>query len=109
MRTYQKQRVTRVQYACTTMCDVCKKPFNGSGIYREDEVTIEAKIGNIFPEGDSRSVTELDCCADCFRGKVQPLLERELGVKFRERDADDFGRCGGDCTVENMSEPEPAK
>lgn len=91
MRTYQKKRVTRIEYTCTTFCDVCKKPIDSSDIYREDEVTIEAKIGNIFPEGDNRNVTELDCCLDCFRDKVKPLLERELGAKFHERDADDFG------------------
>jgi hypothetical protein len=105
MRTYQKQRVTRIQHACTTYCDVCKTPIDGSDYYREDEVTIAAKIGNIYPEMDSRTVTELDCCADCFRDKVQPLLERELGVKFRKRDAEDFGPRSKDVSTENLGEP----
>lgn len=102
-RQYQKQRVTRIEYKCTTTCDICKQPIVGSNDpYRDDEVTIEAKIGNIYPEGDMRTCAELDCCADCFADKVRPLLERELGVKFRERDADDFGPRGGECTVERL-------
>lgn len=100
---YQKQRVTRIEYKCTTMCDICKQPIVGSSDpYRDEEVTIEAKIGNIFPEGDHRECVELDCCANCFTDKVRPLLERELGVKFRERDADDFGPRSGECTIERL-------
>lgn len=101
-RQYQKQRVTRIEYKCTTLCDICKAPLVSNYSYREDEVTIEAKIGSVYPEGDNRDCVELDCCVDCFTGKVRPLLERELGVKFRERDAEDFGPRGGECTVEKL-------
>lgn len=101
-RQYQKQRVTRIEYKCTTLCDICKEPIVNNDPYREDEVTIEAKIGRIYPDGDSRDCFELDCCVDCFIDKVRPLLERELGVKFRERDAEDYGPRGGECTVEKL-------
>lgn len=67
------QRPPRYAVARTT-CDVCAGGtlLMVQGRQRND-VRIEAR------------------CAHCFVERVRPLLESELGVKFRERDADDFG------------------
>ena len=44
----------------------------------------------MYPEGDFRTFTEIDCCYTCFEEKVVPLIEESLNVKFRERDAEDY-------------------
>ena len=106
---YQKQRVIRIEYKRTTFCDICKQPITNHDPYQENEVAIEAKIGKVFPESDHRACIELDCCTDCFTNKVQPILERELGARFRLRDADDFGPRGGESTVENLDPPSEGK
>ncbi len=89
-KAYRKQRVTRFEYKSVITCDFCKSEIRE--VYgNDDEVTIEAKIGNVWPEGDHRNVAELDCCAKCFVEKVQPCIETHLGVKFREHDAEEYG------------------
>jgi hypothetical protein len=47
-------------------------------------------VGESYPEGDNSTTTEVDCCVKCFLEKVKPTLEEKFGVKFRERDSDDF-------------------
>lgn len=81
-----------------TTCDVCGRRSQGPGPdawevggWDWSEVTIEAKLGAIYPEGgDCRTGYRLDVCPTCFSDKVQPLIERELGVRFHEYETDDF-------------------
>jgi hypothetical protein len=67
-----------------TTCDVCGLKTQSGG-YDGTEITIEARIGDVYPEaeGDMRRVSIADICAACFRDRVQPALVT-LGVRFRE-------------------------
>lgn len=90
MKTYRKLRVTRIEYEAKIVCDFCHKEIKSS--YGDnDEVTIEAKVGNVWPESDHRKVAELDCCIECFAEKVRPCVEKNLGVQFREHPAEEYG------------------
>jgi len=74
------------------ICDICStyaffdnwdtKSGNNS------EITIEALIGNSYPEADTRNGYAVDICPECFADKVKPAIEA-LGVKFKEFDAED--------------------
>lgn len=72
-------------------CDACGKDVESTGAYDMTEVTVEAKIGDVYPERDHRTVYEVDLCGPCFTTKVIPALTM-LGIKVRERDADDDDR-----------------
>lgn len=98
MKTYQRQRETTIRYKATLTCDICKEEIKSQFGYENDEVTIEAKIGSVYPEGDHREVATLDCCVKCFENKVRPIVEEQLGVRFRIYDADDQGPS---CTIES--------
>jgi hypothetical protein len=67
-----------------TTCDVCGSKTRG-GAYDGTEITIEARIGDVYPEaeGDMRQVAIADICAACFRDRVKPALV-SIGVRFRE-------------------------
>lgn len=67
-------------------CDVCAAEIRSNGY---DDVEVNARIGEVFPESDCRTVHEIDCCAKCFIARVVPTLEREFGIKFRQRCAED--------------------
>lgn len=73
-------------------CDFCDKDLDkqGTGSWSAYETTIEAVVGERFPECDSRTRYTIDACVECFIEKVIPAIEA-LGVKFRELDADDYG------------------
>jgi hypothetical protein len=105
-KVYRKRKVTRHEYKEKITCDFCKQEIKGAGSYNRDEVTIEAKFGNVFPEGDHRTVAELDCCTECFAEKVRPCIEEHLGVQFREHDADEFfaSDFAGPIAVEELGE-----
>jgi hypothetical protein len=67
-----------------TMCDLCGKKTD-SAPYERNEVTIEARVGDVYPEveGDVREVSIADFCGPCFRERVKPALVA-IGVRFRE-------------------------
>ena len=96
--TWQKVHVTREEFERHTFCDVCKEPIKEKD---DDEVEIIARIGNIWPENDSRSVRMIDCCTTCFKNKVRPLLETSLGVSFHEESDYPMGK--GELTRKNCS------
>ena len=79
-----RRTVQREEFDRATICDVCKREI-AQEHYRRADVDISAAIGDCYPEGDLSTTYELDCCAQCFLEKVKPLLERELGLVFRER------------------------
>lgn len=68
-------------------CDLCgAEDVNGNwgaGNFSVDEVTIEAKSGNNFPEGGSGKILRCDVCPACFEDKVIPALE-SIGLKMNE-------------------------
>lgn len=81
-----KQRFERTQKGVEltrVACDLCGKNVDGGrGFYDQSDVEIQAAIGKVYPEGDSRERTWIDCCPACFEEKVMPAIEA-LGVKFR--------------------------
>ena len=72
-------------------CDGCGIRVDKQPVYRDDEVTIEARIGDVYPEGDQRTVYELDLCGQCFLEKALPAL-RAAGLVPREHGAYEDGR-----------------
>lgn len=56
------------------VCDFCGVEIRQRAFER-DEVTIEAKIGNIYPEGDFSKTELFDCCVKCWVNKVIPALQ----------------------------------
>lgn len=70
------------------ICDFCQKEIKNKD-YELNEVTISATLGSCYPEGDSRTIYEIDCCGDCFSNKVQPAIENTLNIEFRERGTDE--------------------
>lgn len=74
-----------------TECDFCKQTIPDNRGYKQNSVEIEASLGDCYPECDTRTTYEIDCCPDCFLNKVKPQLEESFGVEFRERAADDYG------------------
>lgn len=80
-------------------CDFCgESAEHGSRVsrhsvyYDDSTVTIRGEFGTRYPEDeDCRERLEIDCCPECFKGKVIPAIEN-LGVKFRREDNYDLGR-----------------
>jgi hypothetical protein len=70
-----------------TACDFCGDEESGRGFDRS-EVTIEAKIGEIYPEVDTRQVQAFDCCPKCWESKVVPALV-SLGGRVYEHAAEE--------------------
>jgi hypothetical protein len=92
MRVFKRipRHVAEYEQELYTMCDLCGKKTNGAP-YERNEVTIEARIGDVYPEdeGDVREEAIADFCATCFRDRVQPALN-VIGVRFREFSAGDI-------------------
>lgn len=86
MRVFQRvpRHVEEYLQELYTTCDVCGKKTNDAP-YERNEVTIEARIGDVYPEddGDLRRVALADVCASCFLERVKPALVT-IGVRFRE-------------------------
>jgi len=78
-------------YVDSITCDICKKEIKDSS-YIRDKITINARISDVFPEGDFREIYLIDVCKECFFNKVKPLLENELKVKFRKHDVEALDR-----------------
>jgi hypothetical protein len=73
-------------------CDGCGKDLaDRESPHDATEITIEAKIGSFYPEGDARTAYDVDVCSDCFVERIVPVL-RAAGFNVRERDADDDDR-----------------
>lgn len=71
-----------------TFCDICKKEIK-NGSWEQTEIRIEAIIGYIYPEVDTRTGCRIDCCKECWLNKIRPLIEKEFGVSFFEFDNED--------------------
>lgn len=66
------------------ICDICNLEIKQKNGFDASEVTIGAKIGTYYPEGDFRDGYIIDCCPSCFITKVKPLIEEKFNTKFRE-------------------------
>ena len=90
---YKKRVEKTVQAYETTsrcVCDFCGTDYDPEGIggYDRSSVTLEAELGEVYPETDTRTVTGFDCCVPCWEAKVRPALEA-LGAKAYEYDYED--------------------
>lgn len=71
------------------ICDLCNLDIRHCrDSWDLNEIKIEASIGNVYPECDTRILYITDICAKCFTDSIMPKL-KEIGVKFREVDAED--------------------
>lgn len=71
------------------ICDICEQKIERENGFDNSEVTIGAKIGSYYPEGDFRTGYVIDCCPKCFITKIKPLIEEEFNTEFREFDVED--------------------
>ena len=59
-----------------TTCDLC-----GSSIvqerFSEEQVLVQYKTGDSYPEIGSGEVTGVDICPSCFKEKITPWLESQ--------------------------------
>lgn len=75
------------------ICDVCGAETGGdsnwakSNYYKFDEVTIERRYGERYPEGSSTTEQEYDICPECFEQKIVPFL-KGLGAEIQEKEID---------------------
>lgn len=83
-----KRHVEKSYEDAGVICDICGQKIPRSA-YRCDEPTLAVGYGDCFPECDTRKFYELDVCGTCFSDKVDPMFLKQLGVRFREIDAED--------------------
>ena len=62
-----------------TVCDFCNEDITPNGACDGNEVNIEAKLGDVYADADTRVVELFDCCPGCWRKKVLPALETLSG------------------------------
>ena len=74
------------------ICDLCKKDIHHDydGGWERSEITIEASIGNSYPESDDRFTDTLDVCKTCFETQLKPLIEQTYNVKFHNNHTDEY-------------------
>src|SRR4051812_45214702 len=72
---FKKKIIEREVTAYTrTICDSCGRDLDqrdpADSSYMNNSVELNAAIGDIFPEGDQRTLYEVDICGSCFIAKV---------------------------------------
>ena len=60
-----------------TVCDLCKMEIPNEGRFVVDEVTVQYKTGNSYPEGGSGETLSVDLCPRCFEERLIPWLESQ--------------------------------
>jgi hypothetical protein len=70
-----------------TKCDRCGEWIKKKGLYDASEITIEAKIGDCWPDDDCRRLYEMDCCQNCWPVALAALTA--AGFAVREGFVDD--------------------
>lgn len=93
MRYYSKKEVTKVQRVRDKItCDICEEEIKYTG-FDHTEIKIQARIGDFYPECDTRDYYGLDCCTKCFH-KVMYTLKEQLGAEFTEGRSDEYSYDG---------------
>jgi hypothetical protein len=72
-------------------CDICNEKIVDRTGWSLNEIKINALIGDVYPECDTRTGYIIDCCEGCFLDKIKPLIEKTFNIKFREVDSDEKG------------------
>lgn len=90
MRTYIKEKeiIKLKNVVDKEICDICDQEIEEYGCQQND-IKIQARIGDNYPECDTREFYRLDCCAKCFH-KVMSVLNKELGATFTQGHSDQF-------------------
>jgi len=84
------ETVKEKKYVEKIICDICKQEIT-DGNWECNDIKVEANIGNVWPEGDCRTLYLIDVCQNCFEDKLIPLIENTFDTKFREISSDE--RC----------------
>lgn len=71
-KTTQPREVIRETVTKMT-CDFCNEPVTDCG-WDMNDIEIDAKIGAVYPETDTREGQVFDCCKNCWQDTVQPAL-----------------------------------
>lgn len=87
MKTYKTVQKT-VNVIDQHTCDVCNKDIKRKDAFDASITTVEAKIGEVYPEGSFRKIYSIDICPDCFEDKLIPLVTTVLAVEWNEREED---------------------
>lgn len=85
MKVYRKVSVTReVEELQEMKCDICGRSRISEDWSEKNfevvHVEIRMEIGDSYPEGGEKTVTEYHICPGCFHDKVMPAL-RTLGAE----------------------------
>lgn len=80
--------VEQREYVSKVVCDICKQECK-NGAWEYNDIKVEASIGSVYPECDTRTTYIIDVCKDCFLNKVITVLEKELKCTFREISTED--------------------
>lgn len=89
---YKRKELAHVETRTTTsriICDGCGERTDTHHTYEGDDITIEARVGTVYPETDCRTLYEADVCSQCFVDKVIPALAA-VGISVRDRDSDSY-------------------
>lgn len=83
-KTQEKHIETR-QVPSREVCDSCgRNTDHADRMYHDEEVTVSAFIGDVYPEGSHQMAYDVDVCGECFLGAVVPALAA-IGIKVRVR------------------------
>jgi hypothetical protein len=79
-------------YTTHLVCDLCGAKSHDdrnwtSEMYEFDQVVIEAKKGERYPDNGNHATTTVDLCPTCFRDKLLPWLASQ-GAKPRTEEVD---------------------
>lgn len=106
--------VEQHDYHSSTVCDFCgaRKDERRGDEWPNDksqnnasEVEIQAKIGDVWPEDDCRTLEVFDCCPPCWESLIKPALVMLLRPGHSMRKSKAFGPY--DDTKFYKDDPEP--
>jgi len=69
------QKIEERERHVKTVCDICEQEIKNIG-YEYNQIEINAKIGSMYPEYDTRTEYQMDICKNCFLDKVLPSLQK---------------------------------
>jgi len=82
-----QKHVAEYQQELYRSCDGCGEDCRGKGSWDYNEIALEARVGQNYPECFVGENFRLDVCEKCFTCVIKPLLESR-GFKFTMWDPD---------------------
>ena len=77
-----QKHVAEYQQELYRSCDGCGEDARGKGSWDYNEIALEARVGENYPEGFAGDSERIDICEKCFTTVIKPLLARH-GFVFR--------------------------